>query len=136
HFVTAFDAAAVGMAHDNYMRHVQNADRVFQCGRCAVLATVRGIGWHEVGYVAVNKELALICAKDRGDMDAAVATRNHHRARVLSFLGQGSIPAFIIDKRSRLPTMVALDQGGWQRARVVHGSDLFALEVAERSKLY
>ena len=52
------------MAQHNQMRHFQSANRIFHRSGCAMVVTVRVIGWNQIGDIAVDKELTLIGAKD------------------------------------------------------------------------
>ena len=76
---------------------------------------------HQIGDVAVDKELALIRPEDGCHMHTAVAARNHHRARVLPVFGQTPVPATIFGINRGFPTVVAVDQIGRKRAGVLHG---------------
>ncbi len=51
-----------------------------------MMISVRLVGRDEVGNVAVDEKLTLICAENRGNMHPAVAARDHHRTRMLAAL--------------------------------------------------
>ena len=111
------------------MADLQSADRVFHSGGCAVLKPVRLMGRNKVGDIAVNEEFALIRAKDRCDMDPAIAAGNDHGARALPFVGKPFVPALVLFKGRGLPTMKPLDQIFGKRARMFHMSMSFGSAI-------
>jgi hypothetical protein len=54
-------------------------------------------------------------------MHAAVATGNDHRAGALTFVGQASVPCFILGMGGGFPTVIALGQVLRQGAGEIHG---------------
>jgi hypothetical protein len=76
---------------------------------------------HQTGDVAVDEELALIGAEDRGHMDPRVAAGDHHRPRPLPVLGQPPVPDPVLGIARRLPAMEALDQVRGERTGEFHG---------------
>ena len=118
--MAALDAAAAGMAEHDDMRHVKGRYRIFHGRRGAVVIAIGREWWNEVCHVAVNEELALVGAEDRGDVHTAVATGNDHGARALSFFGQPAVPALVFSEGRRLPAVVALDKITWKWLGIVH----------------
>ena len=84
----------------------------------------------KAGDVAMNEELALICAKDGRHMHAAVTAADHHGARVLAFIGKMPVPCLIVPVFRGLPALVALDEIAGKRTNTFHG----ALEHSEFRK--
>ena len=80
------------MSDHDHMRHLERCHRIFHRRRGAVLRTITHIRRDEVGDIAVDKELSLICAKNRRHMYPAVTAGNHHGAGVLTLLRQMPIP--------------------------------------------
>jgi hypothetical protein len=112
HVVAALHAAAVRMAQHHQMRDLQRAHRIFHRRRGAVVFAVGIIGRHQIGDVAVDEELALVRAEDRGDMHPAVAAGDHHGARVLAAAGQLAIPRLVVLPGRRPPAVKSLHQIG------------------------
>ena len=60
------------MAHDDEMFHFKRRHRVFE-SRCRRMGIpIRRIGLHKVRNIAVQEEIALICAKDLSRVHSAV----------------------------------------------------------------
>ena len=108
------------MTQHDQMRHLQNRNRIFDRGTGAVVVAIGCIGRHQIRDIAMNKELTLVRAKDRGDVNAAVAAGNHHRARALPFGSQTPVPALVFLISRRFPAVVTRHEIARQRLGVLH----------------
>ena len=77
----------------------------------------------------MDEKLSLIRTEDRGDMNAAVAARDHHRARMLAAFGKAAIPGLVVLIGRGLPALKPLDQIGGKGASLKHNVSLLLRSV-------
>ena len=86
-----------------------------------MLGSIGFAGRDQVGNVAVDKEFALIRAKNGGDVYPAITARNDHCTGALTFVRQAFVPGFILGKGGRLPAVEPLHKKIRQWFGVLHG---------------
>ena len=95
------------------LRHLEREHGKLDGRAGAVIFALRLVGRHEIGDIAQDEQRARLGIEDRGDIDAGVATGDHHGRRRLAELGELKVAAAVLRMHVAAEAEMTLDQCLW-----------------------